>query len=276
MGHIRLEYGGSGGKKKNKHSRKRENPRTKKEIKLACSNLGMVVSMTLRLILCFSASYMITGISHANITAVGQSVQRVDGTDTIQPVSIISTFSVSNPGHVRSQQLGVYTVTPGTGTFNVAFNSSDLALQGSRFSAELGVKSKVATSEEAVILIRNPTGSGKNLFFDRGIYTSIEIGINFIFRLRHSPTITSTGTVVAVNNLLISSPIQSGMQIFSFPTATVTGSLFRLFQVKDSPYIDEVDGRIVISPGKDILITIERGSNGKEYAAGITWWEAPQ
>lgn len=151
--------------------------------------------------------------------------------------------------------------------------AGNTTIEGKRFVSSTGQRTKVGASESAEVLVVNFSTNTINLVLDRQFFTSIDQGVNLLFRFYHDPIFTSSGTVVDTQNALLGDPTINTGEVFFQPTTTSFGTVVNTYQSRDTMIIDETSGRIVIPPGQPVLITVESSGNNKKWSYSIAWTE---
>ena len=174
---------------------------------------------------------------------------------------------------VAATQNGSYTVTPGTGVWITQSLASNDADSGKLWGVTTGVRTKVGATEEPVFMIVNLATSTKNLVLDKLYINSIDQGVNLLFRAYTLPIVTSSGTALSVYNSKVD--VSSGYvaQVYFQPTLVSNGQERGVFQVRDTPIIDEIGRRFIITPGRRLLFTLESSGNNKKWAMTLSWIE---
>lgn len=165
------------------------------------------------------------------------------------------------------------TVTNNRLDVNAEINASSSTIEGKRFQTTSTVQEKVGAAQGAVMLLRNPSGSGKNVILDRVVYISVDQGVNLLYRSYRNPTVTSTGTALTISNSFIDGTGGGIAEVYRDPTISANGTLLEVTQVRDSMEIDDIAGKVVLPPGKDLLYTLESSGNNKKWALDLGWIE---
>lgn len=100
-----------------------------------------------------------------------------------------------------------------------------------------------------LVLIKNPAGSGKSLFFIQSILNS-DNSYMFFF-IYKNPTITSVGTALTVSNLRIGATTTSISQCYSSPTIANNGTQLSGFTNYSSQIVTYP---FILDPGTNLLI----------------------
>lgn len=141
----------------------------------------------------------------------------------------------------------------------------------------VGSRGSIGTTELPVILLRNPSGSGKTLKPKLLIINnSATVSSQLRVRVYTAPTVTSTGTGATEIALDVGSGNTAGAEGYTSPTISANGSqildLMTLggASAQDTQYAFP-DG-FQLRSNQDLLITAV--SDGTNRTANITvWWE---
>lgn len=187
---------------------------------------------------------------------------------------LLSTLSANVTGStVGVRQLGSFVVTPGTGSFVVASVAGSEAKNGILWNTVTGVQTKVGATEEPVLLFVNLSTNTKEFELDKLYINSIDQGVNLIFRLYTAPVVTSSGTALTIFNSRTDVTTSNQAQAYLIPTVSSNGQPRGVFQVRDAPVIDELSKRVILTPGKTLLFTLESSGNNKKWALTLSWVE---
>ena len=248
----------------------------------------------------------------AKITSTRRLV--VDGSEVTQPVSAASlplptgaateatlaTRAASSqlPGALvggRLDQnlgawLGATTPTVGQKTMTasipvvIASNQTPISVSGvtafvdtqQMFVASVQLNTPSSGTDNPLMLIRNPGGSGKNLYvwkFQAG--TSIN-NVSVKFKMFVNPTITANGAALTIVQRDVGSGVASVMTAFQTPTISALGS--PVSQVEQGQNANSVifadDFTLKLRPGTDLLLTGDPSSNNRESLITAIWREA--
>lgn len=131
----------------------------------------------------------------------------------------------------------------------------------------------LGVAEVAFMLIKNPSGSGKNI----RVY-EIKFGIDgnvndpSIYRVYRDPTITTNGTAITIRNRR-KSGAASAMEAYTAPTVSANGSLLDGETFTSIEGHDFQDLGWFIEPGEDILITIDPTLTNLSHIISLEWIE---
>jgi hypothetical protein len=134
----------------------------------------------------------------------------------------------------------------------------------------------IATSvEQPFLLLKNPSGSGKNMRLEKIIFQSDANSKN-VFRIYRNPTITANGTALTINNLRFSGSASIGT-VYKISTTTSFGTLITPIIMLGSPAgsntILDLDLGQFIEQNENLLITIDPSANGLSFAVTVYWVE---
>lgn len=135
-------------------------------------------------------------------------------------------------------------------------------------------------TETRVLLIRNPSNSGKVLALSRvmGLLTNTT-GSMAIIRKYISPTITATGTAVTIYSMNVGGGASaSAMLVYTGPTASAVGNRFcSCLAISGTSGGKEADidfqGMVYLQPGQDLLITGTPDGTNRGLEIDVMWWE---
>lgn len=165
------------------------------------------------------------------------------------------------------------------GAFHLGTMSADirlgLALQQKLYTANPQQNLPTNAAENNAFLIRNPAGSGKNLYLSDFIFDVITKDRQCVWQLYRSPTITGTGTSTPITATYIDSAPASSMLVYSNPTTSSLGTRIRTFSTGVNSNSTQVNFGIgfILAPGQDILITGIPNGNNVLVAMTAVWGE---
>lgn len=152
----------------------------------------------------------------------------------------------------------------------------ELAVINKVYSASFVVNLATGNTENRACLIRNPSGSGKNMYLGACVFDVVTKDSQAGFTFWKSPTITATGTAQTISSGRIGgSPPSSIANIFSTPTASATGTQFREFSVglNANSYDYDFNLAVILEPGQDLLVTGNPTANNKNVSITLVWAE---
>lgn len=143
---------------------------------------------------------------------------------------------------------------------------------GYRVSVETNIS---LSTENNLIHLKNPAGSGKVLILDRVALNCITRGES-ILRMYDAATITGNGTVITIKSSNVGGGASaSAMNAYTSPTTSSLGSKFDVYAMgKDSnTMIVDFDGHTVLSAGSSIIITVQNDSVNRTVSVTAMWRE---
>lgn len=161
------------------------------------------------------------------------------------------------------------------GSINVQSSSEQESLDDKLY----GITDEITPSsanEEAVILIKNPSGSGLNLFLREFFVSALAPDFSTIIRIYANPTITTDGTTLAITNFRIGSVATSGMTAFTFPTVSANGTILLISSILKAitaESLKDVGFSRVLEPNNNLLLTLENSATNRDAAITLSWKE---
>ena len=150
----------------------------------------------------------------------------------------------------------------------------EYATFGKAFTTSTDLVSISGTSEQAFLLLRNPSGSGKKILtshFNFGLDTTTA---REIIRVYKNPTVTSDGTGLTISNTLIkSSPPSSSCEAYKSPTVSANGSLLNMTIMPANQPSRGFNRFYLVEPGNSILVTVELSVGSVDGFLDIYWIE---
>lgn len=145
------------------------------------------------------------------------------------------------------------------------------------FSA-VGERTGVGTSEVPVILLKNPSGSGKVLSIDQILLINRHtVSSLVIFRCYSSPTITANGTAVSIPTLDIGSGNTTVAEAYQSPTISANGTLMMTTTASGganaNPNAMRFEGTLTLQPNTSILITAIADGTSRIPVVTMIWTE---
>lgn len=130
-----------------------------------------------------------------------------------------------------------------------------------------------------VILFRNPSGSGKNIYFLQASGNSTISNERTLFRVFEGPTVTGPGSAITTRNRRLGGGAGAAVALVNeFPTISATGYNISNIQTGENTNSqDFVDmQQLCLLPGQTILITAQPKSNNRVQAITLVWAEVPE
>lgn len=143
------------------------------------------------------------------------------------------------------------------------------------FSVSASINQTSGGADNPLILIRNPVGSGKRMYIRTLSYGIPVANVFGTMKLFANPTITANGAALTIANGQLGSAVASSMLATSLPTIAADGTQLRstTYGQNSDAIIVDINGRIVVPPGNNLLITGNPASNNRIAALSLTWIE---
>jgi hypothetical protein len=131
-------------------------------------------------------------------------------------------------------------------------------------------------TDNPLLLVRNPTGSGKTLYVYKLGFGSTVANVSAVFKVFSDPTVTANGTSQAATSLNIGggAPAASILST-STPTITANGAEIESYEAgsnnNSGSFVE--DFSIHVAANHALLITGNPGSNNRDAALTIVWVE---
>jgi hypothetical protein len=153
---------------------------------------------------------------------------------------------------------------------------SDYVSANKVYVTAFNVNMPSAGTDNPLLLVRNPTGSGKILYVYKLGFGSTVANVSAIFKVFANPTVTANGTSQAAVSLNIGggAPVAS-MLSTSTPTVTAAGSEIESYEAgsnnNSGSFVE--DFSIHVAANNSLLITGNPASNNRDAALTIVWVE---
>lgn len=152
----------------------------------------------------------------------------------------------------------------------------ELTKAGQIFSFSTAQNAASGSTDNPILLVRNPGGSGKNIFLIDVFCGTLVANVTSAFKIFANPTITSVGTSqTPANRSIQTSPAATAMNIYTLPTLSALGTELTSFvNGQNSNSVSIITGfQTMVAPGKDIVITAAPSSNNREIRLAAVWSE---
>jgi len=158
---------------------------------------------------------------------------------------------------------------------HIAYMNQTLKMYQSAFEVN-----SATSSENSLILFRNPAGSGKTVSIE-AIYALLTntVGSQIIYRWYSQPTVTSVGTSQAKTSMYFGGGAPaSSINIYTLPTisanGTRVGSGLAIGGTSGGQvYHREYNGTVILAPGQDILLTGQGDGTNRNSCVTFHWSE---
>jgi len=128
-----------------------------------------------------------------------------------------------------------------------------------------------------VLLIRNPSGSGKRMHINDILLASYTFATSeIVVEIFANPTITSTGTLATSATVRLGSGETASCQVYDEPTASASGTRIAALQItgQNSTTNDiMLSNRLSLDPGTDVLFRGFSDGTNRELISSIWWSE---
>lgn len=183
---------------------------------------------------------------------------------------------LSSPDGARSAEV---TAANRLSTDTVVTNSSQNYLSLNQlYSICAEVNIVDSALDNPLILLRNPTGSGKVIYIYKlaaGVFTT---NVAASFKLFTTPTITTNGTAINIASRFINNgAIASVILPTSLPTISANGTCMAggISGQNNNTVTLVSDFSAAIAPGGSLLVTGKPSSNNRTANIEFTWAEVP-
>lgn len=135
----------------------------------------------------------------------------------------------------------------------------------------MAVKNTTSSATETpIVVIQNPTGSGKSLFFYYRNVTATSAAEIFLYYF--NPTLSSTGAATPAIKLRTGSTTSSVTNCYTSPTVTSNGTYFSALGVIGLVSLNYLI--FTVDPGSSLLITgFPNVANAQQSFSEISWYE---
>jgi hypothetical protein len=213
-----------------------------------------------------------------------------------------STTTVEAASSLPVRESGSFTVTPGTGTWDVTgstvvvipyqqYVSTDSRIKvdsmpagaiwsrlKKKFSVDTGAISMGSSAETPAFLLVNLSTNTVIAYIDE-VRLSPRVTTNatpnsIVYRCYLNTVVTSSGTAQQVLPCNTSAALNSNqVRAFTLPTAPDKGIQYDTVVVQGSSMRIPMDGKMVMTPGSKILVTAETGLLASQASIFVSWWE---
>lgn len=131
-------------------------------------------------------------------------------------------------------------------------------------------------SEAAFLLLKNPSTSGIEFLVTHFVTGTDSTSARTIWRAYADPTITTNGTALTIVNTHIkTSPEASLMEAYKLPTISVNGQILNMKINPADASSSGINRYYRVSPGHNLLITVENSVSNAKTFTDIYWLEVP-
>lgn len=158
---------------------------------------------------------------------------------------------------------------------NVTVSQSNTLDNNQLYSSAIEVNMAAASTDNPLLLLRNPAGSGKTLYIFKVQAGTSVTNVGVVFKVFSNPTITTNGTAVAVINRNIGGISSSVGLVNSLPTVSSTGGKLSSLSVgqNNNSIIFAEEFSVAVKAGNSLLVTGDPTSNNRQSILSIAWRE---
>jgi len=137
------------------------------------------------------------------------------------------------------------------------------------------VNMPVANTDNPLLLLRNPNGSGKTLYFHLGYAGTSITNVAAVFKLYANPTVTVVGTTVTPRNRNVGGAGAAVGLVTTTPTVSALGNKLTSLSLgqNNNSVVFAEDFSIAIQPNNSLLLTGDPSSNNREAIIAVSWKE---
>lgn len=170
------------------------------------------------------------------------------------------TMANSTPIVIASDQTSVPTST-GLPTF-----------LSSTYGFAIGINQPTASTDNPLLYLRNPNGSGKNLYVKFCSYGIAVANVLGTIRLYKNPTVSANGTAQTIVSFGGGTTVAL---LTSVPTVTSNGTLLHTGVTGQNSLSLNIplDFELTIAPNESLLLTGSPGSNSRQAEISLRWIE---
>lgn len=148
------------------------------------------------------------------------------------------------------------------------------AFQGKVYSLSGEFNAASGGNDNPILLIKNPSGSGKTLYLLRLYVGCVVTNVPVEWKIAHTPTITLNGTSQTPQNFTIGGAA-SAMTVFSLPTLVSIGTVMGDFgNGQNAQGMELLTGiPILLSANQNLVISAAPASNNRVVEITAVWAE---
>ena len=161
------------------------------------------------------------------------------------------------------------------GSVNATPVSQDQIATDKVFVLSLSINAIVGGSDNPLILLKNPSGSGKT-FRLLDIYAGCVVNnVGVEYKLFYAPTITLNGTATTPRNALIGSATASVAQAFTLPTLAVIGTQIGGWTNAQNTVFAHARGETLpfLQANQNLVLSAAPSSNNRAITVTLVWAE---
>jgi hypothetical protein len=192
--------------------------------------------------------------------------------DTNQSLNLIGTDPFGLKRNVAVDQYGSLRIT-GVGANGPTTTEAGetLALRAYQTTCEYEMNS--TSTEYPIILVRNPSGSGKKIFIKDIYFTCLNgSGKNAILRIYSSPTVTANGTTLTPHSMFIGGGAPTATTLVTtVPTVTANGTKISVAASTNEQATLTYNWGLVLAENNSLLLTGQGSGNNTVVTINIIW-----
>lgn len=141
------------------------------------------------------------------------------------------------------------------------------------FGFAAGLNQPTAGSDNPLLYLVNPNGSGKTIYLKFTAYGISVANVLGTLRIYKNPTVSANGTAQTIVSFGSGS---TAMSLYAAPTVTSNGSLLYTGVTGQNGNSLNVsfDFEITIAPNSSLLVTGDPGSNNRQAEVSMRWLES--
>jgi len=149
-------------------------------------------------------------------------------------------------------------------------------LSNQMYSMGVVRNSAAADTDNNIVLLRNPNGSGKTVYIVSIVCNNVTTNVTTIFKIFTNPTVTLNGTAVTPDSRFIGNGAAAAITLINtLPTATLpTVSLVAITAGQNSAGVSLIHPYTIgIVANNSLVITASPSSNNRSVSITINWIE---
>ena len=140
------------------------------------------------------------------------------------------------------------------------------------FGYAVGINQPSAGTDNPLIFLKNPSGSGKTIYLSFVSYGVAVANVLGTIRIYYNPTTTANGTSQTINSFGGGTTV---MNLYTVPTVTSNGTLYSSYVTgqNTNSILIQINYEISIAANNTVLITGNPGSNNRQAEISMRWIE---
>lgn len=151
---------------------------------------------------------------------------------------------------------------------------SNYVINSMSFVSSTGFESISGTSETPILLLKNPSSSGKRVLISHiQVWTDSSVAKS-CFSFYSNPTISSDGTSVSsVNTFIKSSPLASVCSVYKLPTISSNGSYLNIVGIPPGSHSRGVNRWYMLDENNNFMVTAKNSVTDCSSIVDVYWLE---